>query len=104
GDIDADLTLPEICFNEQDGFLHDLVDLKPTLSLVRFVKIPEIIDGLGHVKYNVHRPGNSRIEIFLTELTEFICQVQFLDGKTKSIEGLAPLVGDVADHLSHGGL
>jgi hypothetical protein len=41
-------------------------------------------------------------QIFLVELTEFIHKHLLLYRKSKDIQRLAPLVGNIAYHLTHG--
>ena len=99
-----DLLGLEVVFDERQRLPDHLVNLEDALFLFRLEEIPEVVDRPRHVEDDPHDAVDAGGKVFLGESAAFIGEPQLLDGQPQHVQGLPPLVGDIADHLSHGGL
>ena len=63
----------------------------------------EAVDGFGHAVDDLHGTSHLRREVVFGEVIMVQYRGNFLHDERQSVERLAPVMGDVANYLSHRG-
>src|SRR5450631_2537098 len=103
-EINRDLRNIKITFQKGQSVFNRLNHIKFSFFLFRFKVVSEIVNCFGHMLDDIHRFGNGSIQKLFIEAGRAIECTEALRIKPESIQRLPPLVGNIADHLSHGGL
>ncbi len=103
GHFQSDAVEPQLFVDEIDAGLQAVGDLEGLLLGGGVEEVPEIIDGAVHLAYEAAGLIHLLCEIRLGEIAEIIGILQVFHDEAQAAEGLAPLMGDVGDHLPHGG-
>jgi len=92
-----------------EGSVHDLqslgggiVDTERFIFLIRTEEVSKVIDSLGHLVDEIPALAVGLIHVFRIQFLQGEALLEVKEQQPQGIDGLTPLVGDVAQHLAHG--